>query len=96
MDEEREAHGRFNDPADLQTGDSITYGRHLFSRRELDGELDVRQRRFDRDYGVLLYRSREVQGCDRDLVAICGLGPLGTLGMSAAGFDPSRDSVSSV
>ena len=79
---EDEAVGQFEDPNIGQTGNSIRYGHRVFSRREV-GEPPGDFRRCDRDYGILLYRHAELaEGNVTSLVAIAGLGTLGTLGLA--------------
>jgi len=75
-------YGEFIDPNNGQTGNSVRYandqGRRVFMEHELE-EPFGRYHRCDQDYGILMYRREEVRGAERTLVAIAGLGTLGTL-----------------
>lgn len=71
--------GRWNDPADGTTGNSIQYGDVIFSRHELPTPPEHRQRRCDRDYGLLLFRGQFDAGDPlRRAVAVSGLSSFGT------------------
>jgi hypothetical protein len=70
--------GRIIDPPERRTGDTICYGDRQFTRRRL-GEWTEDYRRYDRDYGVFAYRTEEIDGERRQLIALAGLGGLATL-----------------
>ena len=86
-------YGDFVDPNTGQTGNSVRYGSpregRFFAQHELE-EPFGRYQRCDQDYGILMYRRDRVGDDTRTLVAIAGLGTLGTLLLAVILADDTR------
>ena len=91
--EGKNMYGRFIDPNTGQTGNSVGYGPprggRFFTQHELE-EPFGRYCRCDRDYGILMLRREGVGEDTRTLVAIAGLGALGTLLLTVILTDDTR------
>jgi hypothetical protein len=72
------ARGRFRDHPNGMPGDSVSYDKHVFTRRDLETWLE-RYRRSDLDYAVLQIATDTVAGERRVLVSIAGITALATL-----------------
>lgn len=86
---EGNAYGRFSDRNAGRIGVAVTYGKRSFKRHEMEEQAEE-YRRYDQDYGILLCRRENIKGEERHLVAIAGLGILGTLGLSVILTDERR------
>ncbi|MBN1674815.1 MAG: hypothetical protein JXR37_27465 [Kiritimatiellae bacterium] len=91
---EGKAFGRFSDPTTGGAGREIQYGKTVFHRHAIEEPEEGRYRRCDRDYGLLflrhtLERKPEEKSGPR-LVAIGGLGALGTLGLAQILTTPEK------
>lgn len=86
-------YGHFVDPNNGQTGNSVGYGPpregRYFTQHELE-EPFGRYQRCDQDYGILMHRRDRVGDDTRTLVAIAGLGTLGTLLLAVILADDER------
>jgi len=82
--------GYFMDPNDGRLGSSVRYGDdHVFSRRALDERFQTNMwRRLDRDYGILMHRTVEVDKEIRSINAFGGLGSLATLCLTVIMLHP--------
>lgn len=81
-------YGQFQDFSDGTTSNTIVYDeKYFFTRHELEPHRHP-YRRCDVDYGVLMCRRSRTDG--RLLVAIAGLGTLGTLGLMLILTDDER------
>jgi hypothetical protein len=77
---EGQAYGKFIDKNSGRTGVAVAYNKRVFKRLELE-EQAADYRRYSQDYGLLLCRRDTLGGEERWLIALAGLGILGTLGL---------------
>jgi hypothetical protein len=76
-------YGEFVDSPTGSSGDTIWYGGRRFTQHEI-AQSTPEWRRYDRDYGVFMYREEDFGGEERRLAALAGLGSLGTLLLTAS------------